>query len=405
MKCRCCGSENVKEILDLGMQPLSNDYIARDKLASAQFFIPLKVGVCLDCWLCQVLYYEMPEKIFNEEYKYFSSFSSTWLNHCSDYVDMIVRRLGLNEKSNVLEVASNDGYLLQFFKKYGIESLGVDPSRATAEVAMLKGVNTIVEFWGKKFSRKLNRKFDLIIGNNVLAHVPDILDFVEGMKYSLATKGTITVEFPHLLPLIENCYFDTIYHEHFSYLSLTSVNNVFRRCGLKVYDVEKQTTHGGSLRVYATHIDNDDLLESDQVADLLKKEHEFGVDNINRYFEFSDNVKNIKYNVLEKLINYKRENKVIVGYGAAAKGNTFFNYVGVGKEFIDYVVDASPYKQGSYLPGTQIPIYDIEKIKETKPDVVVIIPWNIKDEVVKILSFVREWGGQIITLMPTISEV
>ncbi|MBR4574866.1 MAG: class I SAM-dependent methyltransferase [Lachnospiraceae bacterium] len=404
MKCRCCGSNNIEEILDLGLQPLSNDYIAKDKLSKAQYFIPLRVGVCKDCWLCQVLDYEMPEKIFNEEYKYFSSFSSTWLKHCKDYVDMIVKRLKLDATSRVLEVASNDGYLLQYFKEYGIEPLGVDPARATAEVAMLKGINTIVEFWSERFARRLDKKFDLILGNNVLAHVPDINDFVKGLKIGLASGGTITIEFPQLVPLLENCYFDTIYHEHFSYLSFTSVNNVFKRCGLKLYDVEEQETHGGSLRIYATHDDNDSIVIRDSVALKLKSEHEIGIDNIDIYRLFSQKVRNIKYDSLERLISYKRDGMRIAGYGAAAKGNTFLNYVGAGKEFIDYVVDASPYKQGSFLPGTQIPIYDLDTIKETKPDVVIIIPWNIKDEIRELLSFVKSWGGKIITLMPTIEE-
>ena len=400
--CRYCKEELKTMFVDLGLEPLSNDYIKQEFVGKGQYQLPLRAAVCEKCRLVQVLDFEMPEGIFNSEYKYFSSFSTSWLNHCKAYVDMIVEKLSLNASSVVMEVASNDGYLLQYFKEYGIEPLGIEPSRSVAEAAIEKGIETRIAFFGTEFARSLEKKADLIIGNNVLAHVPDIGDFVGGLKEALKPEGVITVEFPHVLNLIRYHQFDTIYHEHFSYLSVLAVKRIFEEQGLKLFDIEKLNTHGGSLRVYAIHAENQGQQVSRHVQELIAEEKAFGLDKNAAYQEFAEHVKKMKLDILEKLIDIKKKGKKIAGYGAGAKGNTLLNYCGIGKEIIDYVVDANPNKQGCLLPGTLIPVLAPEELSKSKPDYILIIPWNLKQEIRETLAYAKEWGAKFMTLIPEI---
>ncbi len=402
--CRYCKEELKTMFVDLGLEPLSNDYIKKEFVGKGQYQLPLRAAVCDKCKLVQVLDFEMPEGIFNSEYKYFSSFSISWLEHCKAYVDMIVDKLSLNPESVVMEVASNDGYLLQYFKEYGIEPIGIEPSRSVAEAAIEKGIETRIAFFGTEFAKNLEKKADLIIGNNVLAHVPDIRDFVGGFKEALKPEGVVTVEFPHLLNLIRWNQFDTIYHEHFSYLSMLAVKRIFEEQGLKIFDIERLRTHGGSLRVYACHAKNQAQQVSSHVEEVIAEEKAFGLDKNAVYEEFAEKVKTIKLDILEKLIDLKRKGNHIVGYGAAAKGNTLLNYCGVGKEMIDYVVDANPNKQGCLLPGTLIPVLAPEEISKTRPDFIIIIPWNLKEEIRETLAYAKEWGAKFMTLIPEIEE-
>lgn len=404
-RCRYCKQELKTMFVDLGLQPLSNDYIRKESAGKGQYELPLKAAVCDECKLVQILDFEMPDSIFNSEYKYFSSYSASWLAHCRKYVDMIVKRLALTSESNVMEIASNDGYLLQYFKEYDISPVGIEPSQSVADAAIKKGIETRVAFWSADFAQRLEKKADLIIGNNVLAHVPDIRDFVYGIKSALKEHGTVTLEFPHLLNLMKYNQFDTVYHEHFSYFSILAVKKIFEEQGLKIFDIEKLETHGGSLRVYATHMENGNVEISKSVKEILQEEQEFGLENKETYEAFAKKVEIIKLDILEKLIQLKKEGKVIVGYGAAAKGNTLLNYCGIGKEIIDYVVDANPNKQNCLLPGTLIPVFAPEKIKHTKPDYIVIIPWNLQKEIKELLSYSREWGAKLLVLIPEIKEV
>jgi len=401
MKCRYCSNETVDVFIDLGQQPLANDYLDENSLNKGQYYLPLKVGFCRQCGLVQVIDYELPQNIFNENYRYFSSYSSSWLAHCEKYVDMIVERLGLSNESNVMEIASNDGYLLQYFKKYGIDAWGVEPSASVAQIAIEKGIRTEIAFFTEEYvQKKLVKKADLIIGNNVLAHVPDISGFIRGLKAVLCETGTITMEFPSVWELIKNKYFDTIYHEHFSYLSFAFVQRAFQDTGLEIYDVDRLQTHGGSLRIYAKHSENGRLQRTERVTELMQEEELAGIRSLELYQKFGEMVRQTKYDINYQLIKLKMEGRSIVGYGAAAKGNTLFNYVGIDKDTIEYVVDKSPYKQNMYLPGSQIHICSIDEIKRTKPDYVIIIPWNLKSEIEKELNFIREWDGKFITLLP-----
>ena len=403
--CRYCKKELKTMFVDLGLEPLSNDYIKNELVGKGQYELPLRAAVCSDCKLVQILDFEMPDSIFNSEYKYFSSYSSSWLSHCKRYVEMIVERLNLSKDSVVMEVASNDGYLLQYFKDYGIAPIGIEPSESVAKVAMEKGIETRIEFFGTEFAKKLEKKADLIIANNVLAHVPDIGDFVRGFKYAIKEHGIITIDIPHLLTLVKYNQFDTIYHEHFSYLSIIAVRRIFEDQGLKIFDIEKLETHGGSLRVYATHAENNEVEVRQSVLDILQEECEFGLENTQIYSEFYEKVKKIKIDILEKLISLKKAGKTIVGYGAAAKGNTLLNYCGIGREIIDYVVDANPNKQNCLLPGSLIPIFSPEQIKETKPDYIIIIPWNLKTEILETLAYAKQWGAKFMVLIPEVEEV
>lgn len=403
--CRYCNKHLNRMFVDLGLSPLSNDYITKDRINKGQFELPLRVAVCDNCKLVQTLELEIPDNIFNSEYKYFSSYSTSWLKHCQNYVDMIVKKLSLNSDSTVMEIASNDGYLLQFFLDYNISPIGIEPSQSVANAAIAKGINTKIEFWSSQYAANLKEKADLMIANNVLAHVPDIRDFIYGMKLGLKENGVITIEFPHLLNLIKYNQFDTIYHEHFSYLSILAIKKIFEENGLKIFDIEKLSTHGGSLRVYATHIENDKIGINPMVQEVLKEELDYGLAGQNVYEDFLVRVKDHKLTILEKLVALKKSGKTIVGYGAAAKGNTLFNYCGIDRTIIDYVVDANPHKQNCLLPGSLIPILAPEEIKNTKPDYIIIIPWNLKEEIKNTLSYTKEWGAKFLVLIPQVEEI
>ena len=403
--CRFCGSPLRHVFVDLGMSPLCESYVAGDRLNRMEPFYPLVVYVCESCFLVQLQEYVTPEHIFSE-YAYFSSYSDSWLAHAKAYADMAVARFRLDRTSRVVEVASNDGYLLQYFVGKGIPSLGVDPAANVAEVAVRKGVPTIVKFFGEATAREMAAEgslADLIIGNNVLAQVPDVNDFVKGMKILLKADGVITVEFPHLMRLMEENQFDTIYHEHFSYFSLLTAEKIFAKHGLAVYDVEELPTHGGSLRVYARHAEDRSKPVTESVLELRSKEKTYGLDRIESYSRFSEQVRETKRKILDFLIMVKRQGKTVAGYGAPGKGNTLLNYCGIRTDFLEYTVDRNPYKQGKYLPGTHIPIHPPERIRETKPDYVFILPWNFKEEIMRQMAFVREWDAKFVVPIPEIS--
>jgi hypothetical protein len=367
-------------------------------------FYPLHVQVCDQCFLVQLEAYVSPEHIFTE-YAYFSSYADSWLQHAKAYTDLMVERFGLNEQSNVVELASNDGYLLQYFVEKRIPCLGIEPAANVAKVAIDKGIPTLVEFFGVKSAQKLadqGKQADLLLGNNVLAQVPDLNDFVAGMKILLKPKGVITVEFPHLSCLMAENQFDTIYHEHFSYFSLITSEKIFAAHGLTIFDVEEIPTHGGSLRIYARHQEDNSQPISDRLIQLRQREEEAGITQMESYVNFAEQVKETKRKLLDFLIKAKREGKTVVGYGAPGKGNTLLNYCAIRTDFLDYTVDRNPYKQGKFLPGTHIPIYHPDKIAETKPDYVLILPWNFKDEIIKQMASIRDWGGQFVVPIPEV---
>jgi len=381
-----------------------------DQLNEPEVFYPLKIFTCHNCLLVQVDEMRKADSIFNSEYTYFSSFSTSWLAHAKKYVDMMVERFRFNASSQVIEIASNDGYLLQYFKEYNIPVLGVDPTANTAEVAISKGIPTIVDFFGAGFAQKhladKQIRADLILGNNVLAHVPDINDFVKGVKIALKDTGVVTFEFPHLMRLVEECQFDTIYHEHFSYLSFTVVKRIFENQGLEMFDVQELPTHGGSLRIFAKHTGDHSKEISPNVAALLKREEAAGMKNMNYYNDFQQRVEEIKYAVWEFLIKARRDGRKVIGYGAAAKGNTLLNYCGVkGTDLIQFAVDASPHKQNRYLPASHIPVRDLNSIAEYKPDYVIILPWNLKKEISEQLKYIRDWGGKFVTFIPELNII
>jgi len=402
--CRFC-DEPLKHIfLDLGKSPLSNSFLKEEMLNQSEKFYPLCVNVCEKCLLVQLPEFENPQNIFGD-YVYFSSYSESWLKHAKDYVNMMLKRFDFKNNSRVVEIASNDGYLLQYFKEKNIPILGIEPAENVAKVAVQKGIPTLVKFFGTDTAKELVRQgnsADLIIGNNVLAHVPNLNDFVEGLKIFLKPEGIITMEFPHLLKLIKYVQFDTIYHEHFSYFSLLTVEKVFSSHGLTVFDVEEISTHGGSLRIYVKHSENNSISISKNIQELLKKEKDFGLETILTYKSFMIKVEIIKKNLKEFFISSKNDGKKIVCYGAAAKGNTLLNYCGIGLDFIDYVVDRNPHKQGLFLPGTHIPIKSPEEVKKTKPDFLVILPWNLKKEIMEQMSFIREWEGKFVVPIPEV---
>lgn len=403
-KCRFCGSELKHTFVDLGATPLANSYLKREDLDKAEPFFSLHVRVCENCFLVQLPELEKPENIFSD-YLYFSSYSQTWLDHAKNYCEAMIERFALNGGSRIVEIASNDGYLLQFFKQKNIEVLGVEPARNVAEHALAKGIETEVAFFGEETATELktqNKTADLMAANNVLAHVPDINDFVRGFKVLLKPEGAATFEFPHLLNLFEKNQFDTIYHEHFSYLSLITTEQIFDAHGLTVFDVEKLPTHGGSLRVFVQHAYTGKNAISENVKNLLEEEEKFGLRDIRKLTGYDEKVKRIKRDLLTALIEIKNEGKKIAAYGAAAKGNTLLNYCGIKTDFIDYVCDANPNKQNHFLPGTRIPIAAPEKIRETKPDFVLILPWNIADEVIRQNAFIREWNGKFILPIPEV---
>ncbi len=401
-RCRGCRAPLQHTFVDLGMSPLCESYVTADQRNVMEPFYPLHAYVCDRCWLVQLLEYVSASEIFSH-YAYFSSYSSSWLRHAEEYVQMITRRLELHPEEPVVEIASNDGYLLQYFVQRGQRVLGVEPAANVAEAAVKKGVPTRVAFFGRALASELVRdgiRAKLLLGNNVLAHVPDLNDFVGGLKILLAPEGTITMEFPHLQRLIEGNQFDTIYHEHFCYFSFLAVTGVFRAHGLKIYDVEELPTHGGSLRIYAAHADWPGAVETERATALRERELKLGYDRIETYQTFRQQVEATKWDLLELLIQVRREGKRVAGYGAPGKGNTLLNYCGIRTDLVDYTVDRNPFKHGKFLPGTHIPIFPPEKIQETRPDYVLVLPWNLRDEILKQLQFIREWGGKIIVPIP-----
>lgn len=404
LNCRFCNEPLTNIFVDLGISPLSNAFLKKEMLDNVEKKFPLCVYVCDNCFLVQLPEFEKPENIF-KNYAYFSSYSSIWLEHAENYVDMMIKKFDFNEKSVVIEIASNDGYLLQFFKEKNIPILGIEPAVNVAKVAKEKGIPTITKFFGVNTANELKKEdklSDLIIGNNVLAHVPNLNDFVEGLKILLKSTGIITLEFPHILQLIEKNQFDTIYHEHFSYLSLNTIKRIFEFHNIIIFDVEEIPTHGGSLRIYAKHKINKNFEIKNSVNDLLEKEKDFGLLNLSFYLEFSRKVELVKKELIEFFNNTKQNGKKIVCYGAAAKGNTLLNYCGIGKENIEYVVDINSYKQGLYLPGSHLHIKKPEEIKKDKPDFILILPWNIKEEIMKDISFIHDWNGKFVIPIPKV---
>ena len=401
--CRFCAAPLKQTFCDLGMSPLSNANLKAEQLSNAEKFYPLHTFVCNTCWLVQLPEHEAPDKIFSQDYAYFSSYSESWLVHSKTYTEHMIQRFGYGPKSHVIEIASNDGYLLQYFLAQKVPVLGIEPAQNCAEEARKKGVPTEVKFFGVKTARELvaqEKGADLLLGNNVLAHVPDINDFVGGMKIALKPGGVITMEFPHLLRLIENCQFDTIYHEHYSYLSFITVEQVFARHGITLFDVQELSTHGGSLRIFGRHVEDATKPLTDAVACMKQQEQAAGLDSAAAYASFSAKVLEVKFKLLEFLIKAKREGKRVWGYGAPAKGNTLLNFCGVREDLLVATVDRSPHKQNIFLPGTHIPVYAPEKIAEAKPDYLLILPWNLKDEVIKQMAGIRAWGGKFVVPIP-----
>ena len=396
MNCRFCNNKLKHKFIDLVNSPPSNSYLNKEQLNEPEVFYPLKLFVCENCFLVQLEEYKSSKEIFDEKYAYFSSYSTSWLEHCQCYVDMITNRFGYNEQSRIMEIASNDGYLLQYFKAKHISVLGIEPAKNVAQVAQEKGIETIIEFFGVGLAKQLskqNRKANLIIGNNVFAHVPDVNDFVAGMKIVLKNEGVITLEFPHLMELVEGIQFDTIYHEHFSYLSFYTAKLIFENHGLELFDVVQIPTHGGSLRIYVKHKEDTSKEISPHVSELLNLEAQQNMQNIEYYQGFQKKVDMIKTELVEFLMQQKKNKKKVAAYGAAAKGNTLLNYCGVKKDLIEFVVDASPHKQGRYLPGSHIPIVSEEMIKKKKPAFILILPWNLKEEIIHQISYAREWNA------------
>jgi SAM-dependent methyltransferase len=405
-KCRFCKNHLEHSVVDLGMSPLCQKHVKPESLNDMEKFYPLHAFICEHCWLMQLEEFATPDEIFADDYAYFSSYSESWLEHARKYTEKMTDRFKLDANSLVAEIASNDGYLLQWFVQKGIPVLGIDPASNVATAAWKKGVRTEVEFFGKNTAVKLVKKYgkaDLLLGNNVLAHVPDINDFVAGMKEMLSTNGVITMEFPHLQRLIEGNQFDTIYHEHFSYLSFVAVNRIFAHHGITLFDVEELPTHGGSLRIYGKHAQDSTKSLTDNVTALLRREIKLGFETLEYYSLFEEKVKETKRKILDFLIEAKRNGKSVSGYGAPGKGNTLLNYCGIRADFIDYTVDMSPHKQGNFLPGTHIPIYHPEKIKETKPDYLFILPWNLKEEIMKQHKYILDWGGKFVVPIPELT--
>jgi SAM-dependent methyltransferase len=402
LACRGCGNSLRHTFADLGVQPLANSYLDADALDRMELFFPLHVRVCDRCFLVQLPELAAPDEIF-DDYAYFSSFSDSWLRHSEAYVDQIVDRLGLGPTSQVVEIASNDGYLLQYMVARGIPSLGIEPAANVAQAAEARGVPTIVDFFGVAAARRLveqGTQADLIVANNVLAHVPDLHDFVEGLSIALRPGGTITIEFPHVLRLIEDCQFDTIYHEHFSYLSLLALEPVLAAHALGVDDVDLLETHGGSLRLYVRHGAPRD---HGRVAELRRAEDAGGLTRLETYTSFGSRIVEVKCELLEFLIDSRRSGARVVGYGAPAKGNTLLNYCGVGPELLEYTVDRNPRKQGRFLPGSRIPIHHPDQLFADRPDHVLILPWNIADEIAEQLAAVRDWGGRLVVPAPSVA--
>lgn len=392
--------------IDLMNAPASNSFLTAEQLNEPETFYPLKVYTCSNCFLVQVDEYKKSDAIFDSDYVYFSSFSTSWLAHANQYVEQMTQRFTLNGDSQVIEIASNDGYLLQYFLQKQIPVLGIEPTANTAAVAIEKGISTITRFFGTQLAQELSEagtQADLLLGNNVLAHVPDIVDFVAGMKIVLKPTGVITMEFPHLLNLIAQNQFDTVYHEHFSYLSFTTVQQIFAAQGLVLFDVEELPTHGGSLRIFARHAEHEALFVLPTVAALLEKEANAGLTTLACYEGFQVRALQVKLDLLDFLIRQQRAGKTVAAYGAAAKGNTLLNYCGVKNDLINFVVDANPAKQNKFLPASHIPVVDESVLRERKPDFVLILPWNLRDEITQQLSYIRSWGGQFVVPIPNVA--
>jgi SAM-dependent methyltransferase len=407
MNCRFCGRLLVHEFINLGCAPPSNAYLTAADLNRPEVYYPLKLSACTDCWLVQTEDYAGAEDLFSPEYPYFSSTSSSWLAHARNFSQLITRRLGLTANSFVIEIACNDGYLLKNFVEDRIPCLGIEPTASTAAAAQNLGISVLQDFFSQSLGKRLadaGKKADLIIGNNVYAHVPDINDFTMGLKTLLKPGGTITLEFPHLMRLIEHTQFDTIYHEHFSYLSLYTVMNIFRKAGLRVFDVEKLPTHGGSLRVYGCH-QEDSRLDTEAIPSLLEAEKSFGMHNITLYQSFQECADTIKNGFLRFLLNIKASGSTVAAYGAAAKGNTLLNYAGVRSDLLPYVADRNPAKQGKFMPGSRIPIVGEDYLSNHRPDIVLILPWNIKEEIINQLAYIRQWGGRFATAVPRLEVI
>ncbi|WP_319480761.1 class I SAM-dependent methyltransferase [uncultured Draconibacterium sp.] len=405
MKCRHCKTPLKHVFLNLGYAPHSNAYLNHNQLAHPEKEFPLKLCVCHNCWLVQTEDYSNRADLFTDDYAYFSSVSSSWLKHSQDYAKMIQKRLELNSDSFVIEIASNDGYLLKNFVAEGIPCVGIEPTDSTADVSEKIGVPVIREFFGEKFAQNLaknNQQADLIIGNNVYAHVPDINDFTLGLKAVLKPGGTITLEFPHLLNLIRLKQFDTAYHEHYSYLSLYTVSQIFEMAGLRIFDVEKLSTHGGSLRVYGCHSENA-RQTTEAVTAILNEEKEYGLQDLSVYSNFQSEADKIETELIHFLTSQKKNGKKVSAYGAAAKGNTLLNYGKIDNKLIDFVCDAAPSKQGKYLPGSHIPVYHPNQLTISKPDYVLILPWNLKEEISNQIKYVREWGGKLVIPAPELT--
>ena len=406
MRCSHCGNELQLDFLDLGGAPPSNAYLSLEDLSRAERHFPLRVAVCTGCWLVQTRYLAEAGELFTPDYAYFSSFSTSWLAHAQRYVARMADRLGLGPGSLVAEIAANDGYLLQYVAERGIPCYGVEPTRGTAAAARAKGIEIVEEFFGARLAGELaaaGKQADLLVANNVLAHVPDLNDFVSGFALLLKPGGTATFEFPHLLRLVEGNQFDTVYHEHFSYLSLTAVSRIFRENGLAVYHVEELSSHGGSLRVYARRADCGGADPSPEVLELLERERAAGMLTPSFYAGFQGRAERVKDDLLGFLLEAKRAGKVVLAYGAAAKGNTLLNYAGVRPDLLPLVVDRNPAKQGHYLPGSRIPIVDESCLSVRRPDYVLILPWNLRDEVTAQLDFIRQWGGRFVTAVPSLA--
>jgi hypothetical protein len=400
--CRFCGETLTDTVVDLGMSPLCESYLRPEQLNHMEPFYPLHVYVCRKCWLVQLEQYVSADDIFTE-YAYFSSFSDSWVQHAREYTEAMIDRFGFDGASQVVELASNDGYLLQWFVKAGVPSLGIEPAANVAAAAEERGVPTLVRFFGRELARELvaeERRADLLLGNNVLAQVPDLNDFVGGIKILLAPDGVLTMEFPHVLRLIDENQFDTIYHEHFSYFSVHTTRTILNHHGLELFDVEEIPTHGGSLRVYGRHIEDESKPIGPAVERLLEGEVAFGLTDVDRYARFADQVIATKRGILDLLIGLKRQGKRIAGYGAPGKGNTLLNYCGIRTDFLDFTVDRSTYKQGLFTPGTHIPILEPDEIRRQRPDYVFILPWNVKDEIMAQMAAIRDWGGQFIVPIP-----
>lgn len=405
MKCRHCGAELTLPLVDLGSAPPSNAYLTLQTLHAPEKWFPLCVLVCERCWLVQTEDFAQAHELFDAEYAYFSGFSSSWLAHSERYVADMVARFGLNTGSHVIEVAANDGYLLQYVKAHGIPCTGIEPTTSTATAARAKGIPIVEDFFGVRLAKELaaqGKQADLMAANNVLAHVPDINNFVAGFALLLKPQGVATFEFPHLLKLIEENQFDTVYHEHFSYLSLTAVERIFAANGLKVFDVEEHITHGGSLRVFAQRNDTGRYVVSTKVAELLQHEIQVGLTTIVYYDNFQAKTDKVKDDFLFFLLKAKRQGKTVAAYGAAAKGNTLMNYAGIRPDLVSFVVDRNPAKQGKYMPGSRIPIVDESRLQTDMPDYLVILPWNLKVEVMQQLEYIKTWNGQFVTAVPTL---